>query len=64
MKKKILVVDDEPDITLLFKEALEEEGFKVDIFNDPMNALKNFKPRFYDLVILDIVMPNMDGIKL
>jgi DNA-binding response OmpR family regulator len=64
MKKKILIVDDEPDIALLFKQALEEEGFKVYTFNDPMNALKDFVPHFYDLVILDIVMPNMDGIKL
>jgi two-component system alkaline phosphatase synthesis response regulator PhoP len=49
---------------LLSKQALEEEGFKVDTFNDPVDTLKNFKPRFYDLAILDIVLPNMDGIKL
>ena len=44
--------------------SLEDAGFKVDTFNDPANTLKNFKPNFYDLIILDIVMPDMDGIKL
>jgi CheY-like chemotaxis protein len=63
-KKKILVVDDEPDITSLFRKALEREGFSVDAYNDPANSLKNFKPHFYDLIIIDIVMPKMDGFKL
>ena len=64
MKKKILVVDNEPDITSLFKKVLIKEGFSVDVYNDPVYSLKNFKPHFYDLVILDIVMPDMDGFKL
>ena len=63
-KKRILIVDDEPDVTSLFRMSLEDAGFKVDTFNDPANTLKNFKPNFYDLIILDIVMPDMDGIKL
>ena len=62
--KNILLVDDEPDITFSFKEGLKDAGFKVDIFNDSMHALENFKPDFYDLVILDIVMPEMDGLDL
>ena len=61
---KILVVDDEPDINLTLKVALEDGGFKVDTFNDPMLALKNFKTRSYDLLILDIKMPNMSGFDL
>jgi DNA-binding response OmpR family regulator len=61
---KILVVDDEPDINLTLKVALEEEGFKVDTFNDPMLALENFRTRSYDLLILDIKMPNMNGFEL
>ena len=58
-KKKILFVDDEHDMTLIFKKALESSGFSVDVFNDSEIALKNFKPGFYDLVVLDIVMPKV-----
>jgi two-component system, OmpR family, response regulator ChvI len=57
-------VDDEWDMTSLLKKALESSGFSVDVFNDSERALKNFKPHFYDLVILDIVMPKMDGFDL
>jgi DNA-binding response OmpR family regulator len=63
-RKKILVVDDEADLTMLCNLALENHGFKVDTFNDPQEALSNYKPGYYDLVILDIKMPNMDGFQL
>jgi DNA-binding response OmpR family regulator len=63
-QKKILVVDDETDLTMLFSLALEYNGFKVYTFNDPQEALSNYKPSYYDLVILDIKMPKMDGFKL
>src|ERR687892_2226208 len=63
-QKKILVVDDEPDLTMLCGLALEYYGFKVDTFTDPQEALSNYKPGFYDLVILDIMMPKMDGLQL
>ena len=63
-KKRILIVDDEPDITRLCSLALEYHGFKVDTFNDSEEALSNFKPDYYDLVILDIKMPKMDGFEL
>jgi DNA-binding response OmpR family regulator len=63
-QKKILVVDDEPDLTLLCRLALEHNGFKVDTFTDPNKALSNYKPNYYDLVILDITMPRMDGFQL
>jgi DNA-binding response OmpR family regulator len=56
-QKRILAVDDEPDITRLCSLALEYYGFKVDTFNDSEEALSNFKPDYYDLVILDIKMP-------
>ena len=62
--KKILIVDDETDINLALKVTLEEEGFKVDTFDDPLVALDNFKTRSYDLLILDIKMPNMNGFEL
>ena len=63
-KKKILFVDDEPDMTAMLKMALEYAGFSVDVFNDPLLALENFKPNLYDLVILDVLMPKMDGLEL
>jgi DNA-binding response OmpR family regulator len=64
MTKKILLVDDEPDITYTIKNLLEENGFKVDEFNDPILALNNYQVNFYDLVILDLKMPKMDGFEL
>jgi DNA-binding response OmpR family regulator len=63
-QKRILVVDDEPDLTMLCKLALEYHGFAVDPINDPQKALSNYKPGYYDLVILDINMPEMDGFQL
>jgi DNA-binding response OmpR family regulator len=64
MTKRILLVDDEPDIIFTIKKILEENGFKVDSFNDPILALNYYKVNFYDLVILDIKLPNMDGFEL
>ncbi len=63
-KKRICIVDDEADIILLCKLVLEDAGFNVYTFTDSLQALSNFKPNFYDLVILDIKMPNMDGFEL
>jgi two-component system, OmpR family, response regulator ChvI len=59
--KKILVVDDEEDITDSLKIGLERFGFNVDTFNDPQEALKKFKPKAYDVILLDIRMPKMNG---
>jgi len=60
----ILVVDDEPDITMTLKMGLQAYGFKVSIFNDPVLALSNVKPGLYDLALLDIRMPKMSGFEL
>ena len=62
--KNILLIDDEPDITFTIKSILEENGFKVDSFTDPISALDNYQINFYDLIILDIKMPKMDGFQL
>lgn len=62
--KRILVVDDEPDTCLVLKNVLEEDRFLVDSFNDPLLALKNFKSSMYDLLVLDIKMPTMNGYEL
>ena len=64
MKKKILLVEDEQDIISVFNMVFEEGGYEVDCFTDPVLALRNFRPSSYDLVILDIKMPEMDGFEL
>jgi DNA-binding response OmpR family regulator len=51
-------------MTTIFRMALERAGFDVDTFNNPVLALRNFRPKLYDLVILDIIMPRMDGFEL
>ena len=63
-KRKILVVDDEPDITVTLQAGLEDGGFDVDAFTDPELVLSSFKPGLYDLVLIDIMMPKMDGFAL
>ena len=64
MKNRILIVDDEGDVNLLFKMVLEDNGYKVDTFNDPIAALQNFTTGSYDLSLLDMVMPKMNGFEL
>jgi DNA-binding response OmpR family regulator len=67
--KRILIVDDDPDITYTFKKAFEEANriggnktsFHVNVYNDPLLALSEFKPDFYDLMLVDINMPKMNG---
>jgi two-component system, OmpR family, response regulator ChvI len=61
---RILLVDDEPDITLPFRIGLEDSGFEVDAFNDSVMALSKFKDRSYVLALLDIKMPKMNGFEL
>jgi CheY-like chemotaxis protein len=65
-KRKILVVDDEPDNTSIFTMSLEDVGFEVDAFTDPLLALSKLKSDYkkYDLLILDIKMPDMNGFEL
>jgi two-component system response regulator VicR len=62
--KRIMVVDDEHDLTLFYRLSLEYHGFEVETFNDPRKALSNFQTDYYDLIILDIKMPDMDGFEL
>ena len=61
MSKRILIVDDEADINTALRELLEQNGFSVDSFENSRHALENFKPHYYDLLILDIKMPEMSG---
>jgi DNA-binding response OmpR family regulator len=63
--RRILLVDDEPDVAVTIEMVLEESGFfQVDLFNDGATALSIFGPRVYDLAILDIKMLRMNGFEL
>jgi DNA-binding response OmpR family regulator len=63
-KNKILLVDDDSDTCLTLKKILEEHGYDVDAYDKPQDALQNFKSYIYDLVVLDIKMPKIDGVRL
>lgn len=62
-KKKILVVDDEVNQGLLYEQELTDEGYDVDVANSGEKALNMVKEKIYDLVVLDIGMPYMDGLE-
>ena len=59
-----MAVDDDSDVTFTLKMFLEQRGFSVDVYNDPTEALANFKPGYYDLLLLDVRMPKMNGFEL
>ena len=63
-KAKILIIDDDRDINNLFKIYLEHDDFQVDSYTDPVDALYYFKKGKYDLVLLDLKMPQIDGIRM
>jgi CheY-like chemotaxis protein len=63
-KRRILVVDNERDISTALQIGLVEGGFDVDAFTDPELVLSNFKLGLYDLALIDIMMPKMDGFVL
>lgn len=63
-KYRIMIVDDEQDITSMFKIGLEKNEFIVTPFNDSRKALDNFRPGKFDLLLLDIRMPGMNGFEL
>jgi two-component system, OmpR family, response regulator ChvI len=63
-KYSVMIVDDEQDITTIFKMGLENNQFIVTTFNDPVEAFSEFRPGLYDLLILDIRMPGMNGFQL
>jgi len=72
--KRILIVDDDADITITFKAVIEDsnnhnhkaKNSRIEVYtsNNPVLALSEFKPNFYDLLLLDINMPYMNGFEL
>ena len=63
-KAKILIIDDDNDINNLFKIYLEHDDFQVDSYTNPIDSLYYFKKGKYDLVLLDLKMPQIDGIAM
>lgn len=61
MSESILVIEDDSDIQELIVEFLGSKGYKIDSANDGVEGIKKFKEKEYDLIILDIMMPNLDG---
>ena len=59
-----MIIDDDPDINNLFKIYLEHDGFQVDSYTDPIDALYYFKKDECDLILLDLKMPQIDGITM
>ena len=64
LNNRIMLVDDDVDITTVLKIGLEDNGFTVDTFNDPVEALSNFKAGLYNLFLFDIKMPQLSGFEL
>jgi DNA-binding response OmpR family regulator len=70
--KRILIVDDESDVTMTFRAVIEDSNNDIDVnkrievhtYNDPVASLSEFKPNFYDLLLVDINMPHMNGFEL
>jgi DNA-binding response OmpR family regulator len=62
--RRLMAVDDEADITFTLNKELEQSGFSLDVFNDPIVELSYFKPHYYDLILLDVKMPKLNGFEL
>ncbi|MBU0975956.1 MAG: response regulator [Patescibacteria group bacterium] len=61
--KKILIVDDEPDLRMMFKDILSTVGYETGEAEDGMECLEKMEKEKYDLVLLDLMMPRMDGME-
>ena len=61
---RILLVDDDKDHLMLFTMVLEDGGYSVDAYTDPVAALLKFRPNYYDMAVLDYIMPDLNGLEL
>jgi len=64
MKQKILIVDDEQSIVTLLKFNIEKSGFQTDVAYDGLEAINKSENNYYDLIILDLMLPKMDGLEV
>ena len=62
--KRIMIIDDDVDITNLFKIFLEGNGYNIDTYTSPIEGIKNFRKNSHDLILLDLKMPEMNGMTL
>jgi two-component system, OmpR family, response regulator ChvI len=60
--KRILIVDDEKDMVHLFALILEDKGYLVDTYTDPISALEEFKANYYGMIVLDYRMDGLNGL--
>ena len=63
-KRRVLLVDDEPDVCMLYQIVLQTAGYDCIYYTDSVKALNEFVPSYYDLILLDIKMPVLDGFEL
>ena len=64
MQPKILIVEDDASLGFLLKDSLTHEGFVTQLFNDGALAREAFRPSFFDIAVIDVMLPSMDGFEL
>src|SRR5580692_4082199 len=62
--KRVLIIDDNPEVTDAIKLGIERRGMRITAFNDPVEAVRNFKAGDYDFVLLDFQMPGLNGFEV
>ncbi|MFL6365704.1 MAG: response regulator [Nitrososphaeraceae archaeon] len=63
-RKRILLVDDEPDLCMIYRIVLQDAGYECIPYTNSVKAMQEFKPNYYDLILLDIKMPILNGFEL
>ena len=63
-RNRILLVDDEPDLCTVYQIVLQDAGYECVSYTDSVKALQEFRPNYYDLILLDIKMPILNGFEL